>query len=74
MKQQQSIFNTTIQIFFSALHVAEQKFTVDRNMSLKTPNYGGWYAKSDRQKMGPVLMSEGVSKYMFVLVTYGNTQ
>jgi hypothetical protein len=54
--------------------VTEQKFKVDRNISLKTPNYDGWYAKSDRQKMRPVLMAEGVSEYRFVLVTYGNTQ
>jgi len=74
MKQQQSIFNITKQIFFFPLHVTEQKFTDHRNTSLKTPNYGGWYAKSDRQKLIPVLLAEGVSEYRFVLVTYGNTQ
>jgi len=74
MKQQQSIFKITKQIFSFPLHVTEQKFTDHRNMSLKTPNYGGWYAKSDRQKLIPVLLAEGVSEYKFVLVTYGNTQ
>jgi len=63
MKQQQSIFNITKQIFSFPLHVTEQNLTVHRNMSLKTPNYGGCYAKSERQKLIPVLMVEGVSEY-----------
>jgi hypothetical protein len=74
MKKQQSILDITKQIFFFPLHVTAQKLTVHRNMSLKTPNYGGWYAKSERQKLIPVLMAEGVSEYRFVLVTYGNIQ